>query len=253
MLISTAQFQLFFLALTRIFAVLIHMPVLGGQSIPNQVRLAFGVTLAIVLIPWQPLPADAPSLDLFLFAAAILREIILGTLAGYAAGLTFGAMMIAAEAMGLASGFASSNVMNPALGTHGSSFNQLFTILATLFFVVIDGHHWFIQALQRTFVVFPLNQTVLPDSLATVLTMTSQLIAAGIQLSLPVMGALLLTDLALGLLSRVAPQIQVFFLGMPLKVGVSLVALSIAFGMLLPLLYNLYADISPRMLLLLSK
>jgi len=89
--------------------------------------------------------------------------------------------------------------------------------------------------------------------LETMLKMTGQLIAAGIQMALPVMGALLLTDFTLGLLARVAPQIQVFFLGMPLKVGVSLIALSMAFGLLLPMLHNLYGQIAPRMLLILSK
>jgi len=179
--------------------------VLGGQNIPNQARIGLGVFLAIILIPWQPLPADAASLSLILFVVAIAKEIVIGTLLGFAASLTFGALLIAAEAMGSSSGFSSGHTLNPAMGETGSAYNQLFVMITTLYFLVIDGHHWVLQALQRSFEVLPLNGNLPPASMETLMRMTAQLIAAGIQISLPVLGALLLTDITLGLLSRVAP------------------------------------------------
>lgn len=253
MAISVLQAQLFFLAFTRIMAVLIHVPVLGGQTIPNEYRIGLGALLAIVLVPWQVAPADAESMGFFLMTASIFREILLGTLAGFAATLTFGAIHIAAEAMGLGSGFSSSHIFNPALGDSGSSYNQFFVIIATLFFLVVDGHHGVIIALQRSFEAVPVNSAWAIGSPAGLINMTSILIIAGVQLALPVVFALLLTDITLGLLARVAPQVQVYFLGLPLKVGVALIGLSLLIMTSLPMMRNLFLQIGPRMLALLER
>ena len=98
MTVSVAQAQLFFLAFARLMAMLIHIPVLGGNLIPNPVKIALGALLTIVILPWQPLPADAvgmPTVEALSAVGVGLaagREILIGTLAGFAAALTFGAL-----------------------------------------------------------------------------------------------------------------------------------------------------------------
>lgn len=253
MLISIAQAQFFFLALTRIMAILIHVPVLGGQLIPTQVRIALGLLLAAILIPWQPIPASAKAIELIPFAVAIVREIALGTLVGFAADLTFGALQIAAELMGLSSGFAAAKVFNPALGDSGSAYDQLFLMVTFLVFLVTNGHHGVLLAIQKTFIAIPLNSSLPAVAEDHLLLMTSQLITAGIQLALPVMTAMLLTDLVLALLARVAPQVQVFFLGMPIKIGVSLFLLALLFKVIGAPLTSLFQSIGPRMLVLVGR
>jgi flagellar biosynthetic protein FliR len=253
MIISIIQAQIFFLAFTRVMAVIIHIPMLGGNAIPNQVRIALGFILTMVLIPWQPLPPETMELGLFAFLVAILREIIIGTLAGFAANLTFGTIQIAGEAMGLGSGFGSSRIFNPSMETSVSAYDQMFIMVATLIFLVVNGHHFAIIALQRTFEAIPVNSAIEIGSVNTLITMFSQLVAAGIQMAMPVMAALLLTDITLGLLARVAPQIQVFFLGLPLKVAVSLVALGLLFSVIFPSLSNLFQQMGPRMVALIQR
>ena len=97
----------------------------------------------------------------------------------------------------------------------------------------------------------PLNGTLPFGGLEAVMNATSTFIAAGIHLALPVMTALILTDLTLGLLARVAPQIQVYFLGLPVKVVVSLLAMSIVFTILLPSVTELFKTMAENMLLFL--
>lgn len=252
MLISVAQAQIFFLALTRIMAILIHIPMLGGQLVPNQVRIALGLILAMILVPWTPIGPEVEAFGLFAFAAMILRELIIGTLAGFAANLTFGAFQIAGETMGLGSGFGSSRIFNPSMGESGTAFSQLFVITSTLLFLVLNGHHFAIMALQRTFEVVPLNSWESFGSLEALFTLTAHFITAGIQIALPVMAALLLTDLTLGLMARVAPQVQVFFLGLPLKVAVSLVALGLLLSVVLPTISGMFEQMGPNMIDLLQ-
>ncbi|HEX2979346.1 MAG TPA: flagellar biosynthetic protein FliR [Anaerolineaceae bacterium] len=253
MSVSIAQAQVFFLVLTRVMALIIHVPVLGGQSIPNQVRIGLGLVLSAIMIPWQILPPEAPAIDWMPFTVAIGREILIGTLAGFAAILTFSALQIAGEMMSTASGFSASRVLNPAMGESGSAFDQLFIMTAMLLFLVLNGHHIFLSALQQTFVVAPVN-TPFPTLDAEYLArLTAQLIVSGIQLSLPVVGALLLTDITLALLARVAPQVQVFFLGLPLKVGVGVIALGLTFSLTFPMVGDLFRGIGPKMLQLIGR
>jgi flagellar biosynthetic protein FliR len=252
MTISVAQAQLFFLAFTRILAIMIHIPVLGGQNIPNQVRIGLGFVLAMVLIPWQPIPAEAAPIGFMAYSLSIAKEILIGTLIGYSADLAFGAIQMAGGAMGLGSGFESGRIFNPSLGDSGSAFDQIFVMTATMVFLMINGHHLVIRAIQKTFEILPLNGSLPFDSLEAVMTTTSTFVVAGIHLALPVMTALILADLTLGLLARVAPQVQVYFLGLPVKVVVSLLALSFMFAGLLPYLSSLFKSMSENMLLFLK-
>ncbi|HEX2993785.1 MAG TPA: flagellar biosynthetic protein FliR [Anaerolineales bacterium] len=253
MTISVAQAQLFFLAFTRIMAIMIHVPVLGGQNIPSQVRIGLGFALAMVLIPWQPLPVDAESMGMVAYAVAIGKEILIGTLIGYAADLAFGAIQIAGAAMGIGSGFESSRIFNPAMGEGGSAFDQIFVMTAMMIFLVINGHHLVLIAIQKTFEVIPLNGPLPFGNMESVMLATSAFIAAGIHLALPVMTALLLADLTLGLLARVAPQVQVYFLGLPIKVVVSLLAMSMTFAVMFPSLSALFRTMAENMLLFVRK
>jgi len=249
MTISVAQAQVFFLAFTRIMAIIIHVPMLGGQNIPSQVRIGLGFILALVLIPWTPLPADAVVIGTFGYVISILKEIIIGTLIGFACDLAFGAIQIAGAAMGIGSGFESSRIFNPALGEAGSAYDQIFVMTATMIFLVINGHHLFIIALKNTFDLIPVNGALPFDGMQTVIKATSVFISSGIHMALPVMAALILTDLTLGLLARVAPQVQVYFLGLPVKVVVALITLAMTFAVTLPYMGTLFKSMAENMLL----
>ena len=252
MTISVAQAQLFFLAFTRIMAIIIHVPVFGGQNIPNQVRIGLGVALAMVLISWQPLSPQIASIGMIAYSVSIGKEIFIGTLIGFAADLAFGAIQMAGAAMGLGSGFESSRIFNPSMGEAGSAFDQIFIMTAAMVFLVIDGHHLVLMAIQKTFDVIPLNGSLPFNGMETIVHMTSTFIASGIHLALPVMTAVILADLTLGLLARVAPQVQVYFLGLPVKVGVALLALSMTFAVISPSLSSLFKTMTENMLLFIA-
>ncbi|MDD5369523.1 MAG: flagellar biosynthetic protein FliR [Anaerolineaceae bacterium] len=253
MVVSVAQAQQFFLAFTRIMAIVVYVPVLGGQAIPAQVRIGLGLVLSAILVPWQPLVATAPVIPDFVFIIAIGKELLIGTLAGFAAALTFGAVQVAGEVMGLGSGFGAGRILNPASGESGSALDQLFVMVAMLLFVALNGHHTFLIAVQKTFIAIPVNSPLPGFTSQGLIELFARLVAAGVQMALPVLGALLLTDITLGLLARVAPQVQVFFLGLPLKLGVAMIALSMTFVVSLPSLSNLFVRMAPRMLALLGR
>ncbi len=259
MLISIAQAQMFLLAFTRLMAMLVHVPVLAGRMVPNPVKIGLGLLLTAILLPWQPLPPEAPSLSALSLLAALARELLVGTLAGYSAVLAFGAVQAAGELIGLGGGFGPGRVLNPTFESSGSVIDQFLMMMTMLLFFVLNGHHLVLAAVQRTFLVLPVNSALptawLEDpalAAGPLLRLTMDLVSAGVLLAMPVIGASLLADLTLGLLARVAPQVQVFFLGAPLKVGLSLLTLSLALGTLMPILSDLVRLLGPRMLDLLG-
>lgn len=249
MIISVAQAQLFFLAFTRIMAILVHIPVFGGQNIPSQVRIGLGLILAFVLIPWQPLSPEAIAIGTFAYGLAIGKEIVIGTLIGFAADLAFGAIQMAGSAMGMGSGFESGRIFNPALGEAGSAFDQIFVMTATMIFLVINGHHLVLIAIQKTFDVVPLNGDLPINGIDSLIKTTSVFIASGIHMAMPIIAALVVTDLTLGLLARVAPQVQVYFLGLPVKVVVAMIAMGMTFAVIFPYLSSLFKNMAEGMLL----
>jgi flagellar biosynthetic protein FliR len=252
-IISVAQAQMFFLALTRVIAILSRLPVLGGQVIPTSVRISLGILLTAVLPIWPAsLSETTQAIALLPFAVAILRELIIGLTAGLALDLTFGALQAAGEMLGLGSGFAASRYLNPLVGDSGSILDQFFLMVATLIFLIINGHHTVLVALAQTFTLLPLNSTLSGLPLEEILRTATLLMLNGVQIALPVFGALLLADLALGLLARTAPQIQVFFLGLPLKIAASLLILAMSLAYTLPSLVGLLEQAGPRMLRLLG-
>jgi flagellar biosynthesis protein FliR len=248
MLISIAQTQIFFLVLTRVMAVIIHIPNLGGQTIPNQIRIGLGLVLAVILVPWTPLGVTVESMALFTFAASILREIIIGTIIGYASILTFAVISIAGETLGIGSGFGSDRIFNPALEQSVTPIGQLFVVISMLYFMALNGHHIAIVALQKSFTLLPVNHPLPTFSVETLLRSTGQFIAMGIQIAFPIFAALLLADITLGLLSRVAPQVQVYFLGLPVKIGLSMFGLGLSLAIFFPHLRDLFSSLGERML-----
>jgi flagellar biosynthetic protein FliR len=112
---------------------------------------------------------------------------------------------------------------------------------ALLVFVQINGHHLFLIGLMQLFEVVPVGEiTRMPGSLDSLLTLSSGLFSAGLKLALPVLAALLLADLALGLLARVAPQFNLFALEMPAKMLLGLTALALALPVIVPRLTGLF-------------
>ena len=259
-MLSIGHIQIFILALTRILMANSRIPVLGGEMIPTQVRLGLGVLLTLAIAPWQNLAkgnaaatvgAGLPEpLGLYPFAICLGRELLIGALIGFAAGLAFDAAQIAGEVMGLESGFGSDRVFNPVVGASSPAFAQLFNLAAILIFLMIDGHAHFILALAHTFEAIPLQAPLPLESLDIAISQVSRLIMAGVQMGMPMLASLFLADLALGLLSRVAPHIQVYFLGLPFKIALTFFGLGVVFTVLIPPLENLFRDIGPRILAL---
>ena len=238
----TANYVSFYvLAAARVLAALTFNPLLGSARVPVPARVGIGLFATLVLFPVGG-PFEAPA-EVGPFE--IGAEVLIGLLAGFGITLIFGAVQFMANLIGVNSGFSFAQTINPMFEHGGGGVVETFiTAFALLVFVQINGHHLFLIGLRELFDAVPVGEvTKIPGSLDSLLTISSTLFSAGLKLALPILAALLLADLALGLLARVAPQFNLFALEMPAKMLLGLTALALALPVIVPRLAALFRTV----------
>jgi len=224
--LPTTYLQNLFLVFIRVLAILASSPIFGSRTIHSVAKIGLALLLSFVLLPLGSQNLVSFPGDFFTFALAIGRELLLGFLVGFVASLVFAVLEAAAQLIGVQIGFRIADVMDPVFAIRTSILDQFYTLFASLIFLAIDGHHWLIMGLQRTFAIVPLGGLqISAPAMDTLIGLSAQVFVVALRISLPVAGTLLLTDLALALAARLVPQMNMFLVGMPLKVAVGLVTL----------------------------
>lgn len=234
--------EAFVLIATRVLAVLATSPVMSIKSVPTPARLGLGLFTALVLVP--VVTRDGAAASVQVTWAALAGEALVGALAGFASTLAYTAIQLGASLLDIQAGFSMASLYDPTLGSQGAILERFYGALAGLLFFQTDAHHLVIQALAELFTIVPLGtfslSRIQPELLAQVATGS---FVVAFELIFPVMVALLLADLALAVLARVAPQFGIFSIGLQLKVGLALGALLLTMPILVPRLAGLFQGI----------
>lgn len=220
----------YLLLVARVSGLFLLAPVLGNAMIPMLIRVALVLLVAWVLYPIYGMGVLDPPIDVPSLVTALGGELAIGLIVGLVASLIFTAFLMAGNVVGTQIGFGMAAEFNPAFpAVRSTVIDEFYSIVGTLVFLVINGHLLLVQAFDRTFRAVPLGGAIHPEAVAMPIgQLLSEVFAAAFQLALPILAAILLTDVAFGLVARAVPQINVFFLGLPLKVLLGLVALSLA-------------------------
>ncbi len=225
------QFLVFVLVLTRISPLFMLMPVFGSQSVPVRVRalLAVGISLVITPLYWGRQIATPESL--IELAVMMGKEAALGLVLSLGVLILFAGLQLAGQIIGQMSGMSLADVVSPGSDTTVPVFSQLFDLVTLAVFVIIGGHRQVIAALLDTFAWMPPGRAALSSNMLDALNeVMSQSFALGIRAAAPVMLALLLSVLIMGLISRTLPQLNVIAVGFSFNAMVVLVVLSISLG-----------------------
>ena len=217
------------LVFVRIGAALISAPGFSSNSIPAHIRIVVGCALAgaltsVVRSHVAPVPPDMAGL-----LGQVITEAATGILIGMTLHLAIQAAGIAGTFLDAQVGLSMSQVMNPIDGVPVSILGQFKSMLAVVIFLSLDAHHLLFGALVRSYDTPPLTLDSLPAILSGVQSLMGMALMTAIKIAAPALGATLLVDAALGVLSRAVPQIQPLQIGMPAKIGAGLLA--VAFGL----------------------
>lgn len=213
----------FVLVFIRISAALAVLPVFRHRSVPATVKACLAIAMAFLITPAVP-RATAPITGTIIdFAQMGIRETICGLLMGFAGQFIFYAVEICGRIIGLQSGLSIVATIDPNSELQSDVLTQMYEMLAILVFLSLDGHLMMLDAVRSSFDAVAIGGLAIDGKLAEwSIAQSGQVLANGIQLAAPMMVTLFLTDVALGILTRVAPTMNVFVLGFPLKVGITL-------------------------------
>lgn len=231
-----------FYPLTRILALFAAAPVFGGAGVPANIRLLLGLAVTIGLLPALPaMPEVPPASGMGLWIIA--QQILIGLAMGYAMRIVFVAMDAAGELIGLQMGLGFATFYDP-LNTARTPVVAEFTgLLATLVFLALNGHLLMIATVAESFSAFPVSaQPLGAGTWLNLVEFGSRLFSGGLLLSLPVVVTLLITNLALGILNRAAPQLNLFAVGFPLTLAVGFVTLALSLSYLAGPLQQLFEE-----------
>jgi flagellar biosynthetic protein FliR len=227
------QIYLFVLVLTRISGLVMTAPIFGSVVIPLRVRAFLAVALAAMITPMQavhelPLPQNLMGLLVLLG-----REAALGLALGLAVMILFSGLQLAGQLIGQISGMSLAEVVDPSFGISVPVFAQLLDVIAMSIFLLIGGHRHVLRALLDTFRQRPPGGDDWPGGIVEALSIiTGESFVVGLRAGAPVMVALLLAVLILGLISRTLPQLNVLAVGFSVNAVVLLMTLAFALGTL---------------------
>ena len=198
------------------------MPVIGTQLVPVRVRMYLALAFTLVLMPVLPaMPQiDALSLQGWLW---IGQEVLVGALLGFSLQLFFHAFVVAGQMIAMQMGLGFASMVDPANGISVAVLGQFLLMLVTLLFLAMNGHLVVFEVLAESFVTLPVGSGLLLDHYLAIAGRLGWVLGAGLLLALPAITALLVVNIAFGVMTRAAPQLNIFAIGFPLTLVLGLV------------------------------
>lgn len=216
------------LVMIRPGALMFAVPLFGGLYVPPQVRIGLTLLVGIVIAPVVSLPVGEISVS---FVAA--REIVIGTALGMAVTAVFAAAELGGYLVGFQAGFGMAAVIDPQSGVRNNLVATLYGLLTLFTFFLIDGHHTVLRALVESYATLPIGSGELGSSLVGAVTALFGLVfTVGFQLAVPVIVTLLVVELALGLVARSAPAMNLMVIGFPARGIAALFTLAVTVGLI---------------------
>jgi len=216
----------------RVLALFGAMPVLSQRAVPARVRVALSFLIAFcaqaTLPPMPVIPLDSPVAFM-----TLAQQVLIGVSMGFAVRIVFTAVELAGEVVGLQMGLNFAGFFDPATGGQTTALSRFFAVTVGWLFIVMGGHLMMIAAITQSFHAFPVG----PEPFAFLRAVQPQVWGAevfklGLWIAMPLVGMLLFTNLVLGIISRVAQQMNIFSIGFPITVGVGLVGVLLTLPMM---------------------
>jgi flagellar biosynthesis protein FliR len=232
---SPREVIFFMLVLSRVAGIFAALPVFGGKVLPTRIKVL--IVLMITLVCFPALSVTLPQMpsDAFSLALLALSEVMIGLTLAFITQIIFAAVEFSGQIIGMQMGLTISSIIDPTRGTQTQIMSVVQTLFATLLFLSLNIHHMFIRAIIDSFKVIPLGGWRMSGELVNFLVMrTADVFIIGIRLAAPVMVALLLTTVALGIMARAFPQMNIFMISLPLNVGLGLMIM----GMTLTIFFH---------------
>ncbi len=215
----------FGLALTRMLGIFLYAPVFGHTVVPFRIRLGLAVTIAWFVTPYLGLTAETIGAGL---GIAVVREALVGVALGLGAQLVFAGFSLMAELASIQGGLGAASVLDPASGANSVVLTSLVGSFSLFVFLAVDAHHDLLRAAWMSFEKLPPggDQSLVPGFIGLA-QLGQGVFELGVRLAAPFTAVMLVTNLAVGMLGRAIPQLNLMALQLPAQVGITLLLLAL--------------------------
>lgn len=233
------KYEVFLFVFIRMSGIFIITPIFSRRNIPNTTKIVFTFFIALLMINTVNMANfDYGEFDIIVM---MIKELMVGLMIGFITYLFFISLYIAGQIMDMQIGFGMVNVFDPQSNAQVPIIGTLYHILAILFFLTIDGHHILIKSLINSYEVLPIGKFVFNEALLTqIIRVFGQIFIIGFKISSPILATIFLSNVLLGILARTIPQMNVFVVGMPLKITVGILTLIVMVPLYLPALQHIF-------------
>lgn len=242
-----AYVPIYMLVLIRTLALAIQAPYFGTQSVPIMVRVAIGISMSFFFVLSHPnLQVEIPDSP-FPYILMLVQEFLVGALFGYAANIIIASIQVAGEIIDVQIGLSMVMLLNPQTKSQTTVMGKFFYQIAMMVLMINYAHLFFLKAYFETFEILPIGTFDYTSGLGigALITISTQIFRFGAQLALPVIVVIFVTDFGLGMMNRVAPQINILELNFALKPTIGALLVVIMFSTFI----SVMADFSHRMAL----
>ena len=237
--ISSAYLQTWIIGLiwplVRVLGVIAAAPIFSNNAIPNRIKLGIGIMLTLIIMPTLP---AMPQFEIFSFQGLfiLIQQLVIGLAIGFSMRLVFSAVDLAGQLIGMSMGLGFATFYDHQSQGQSAAVNQFLMLLSMLIFLGLDGHLMIVTAIANSFISMPIVLDAGGINPMKIAMWGEMIFRVGLLLSLPAVTALLITNMALGILTRTAPQLNLFAIGFPLTLTVGFVVLALSLpGMLKPI------------------
>ncbi|MCX7841515.1 MAG: flagellar biosynthetic protein FliR [Clostridia bacterium] len=219
-------FDAFILIFVRMTGIFVIAPIFGRRNIPAYFKIGLSLMMALILINTVSIPKLDYFDNIFALAFLVFKEFIVGLTLGYVSYLVFASIYMAGQIIDMQVGFGMVNVLDPVSNIQVPITSNFYFIMSMLVFLAFNGHHALIKALFESYSHIPLGQAVFDNNLMDdIVRAFGNIFLLGFKISAPIVAAILITDVTLGVISRSVPQLNFFVVGMPVKILIGLLVM----------------------------
>lgn len=238
----TALIGAYLWPLFRISAMVASAPVFGTRSVPTKVKVMTAVAITSVLVPILP----APEMNVFspLSVLVIAQQILIGLIIGFTVQLVFSAVITGGQIVAMQMGLGFSLMVDPQNGAQSPVMSQFYVVMVMLIYLAIDGHLVLLEVLADSFKSMPISaEGLVADDFMQVVRWGSNIFAGGLAIALPAIASLLVVNIAFGVMTRSAPQLNIFAIGFPITMLLGFALVMVTLPNIAPKSISLFSEV----------
>ncbi|MGI6083805.1 MAG: flagellar biosynthetic protein FliR [Acetivibrionales bacterium] len=222
---------IFLLVLVRITGMFFLSPIFGRRNIPNYFKIGFCFVFSVIVANTVPVPDLTKYTSLAAYVVIIGKEFLVGIMLGFISYMLFSSIYIAGQLIDMRIGFGMVSVFDPLTNIQIPITADFYVVIASIMMLVTDSHHLLIKAIADSYNILPIGEAIFEGAvLNQIIKLFTTVFSLGFKIAAPITIAVLITDISLGIISKSMPQLNVFMLGMPIKImlGITVIVITIS-------------------------